>query len=68
MQSFIIRESSKRQIYNIFKTVFGFEKYFNLLTQKLEQHLFDLEPHISCNQNWEIVWHLKTLKNLPCLQ
>ena len=29
-----IRESSKGQIYNIFKTEFGSEKYFNLLPQK----------------------------------
>ena len=36
--------------------------------KKLEQHLFILEPHISFNQNWEIVWHPKFLKNLSCLQ
>ena len=46
-----IRESSKGQIYNIFKTEFGPEKYLNLLPKNLEQYLLNLEPQITTSQS-----------------
>ena len=46
-----IRESSKGQIYNIFKTEFGPEKYLNLLPKNLEQYLLNLEPQITISQS-----------------
>lgn len=38
-----IYESSKDQIYGIFKSEFGFQKYDNVIPEKLEQHLLNSE-------------------------
>ena len=45
-----ITESSKGQIYTIFKTEFGPQKYLNLLPKNLEQHLLNLEQQITISQ------------------